>query len=506
MVRTLARTSAIICFLFFALQSTALISGAPKSADSSAFGWRVISFPFEDKIGPTVMFDSANGWVHSGDASRRLYRLHNGNWQVEKAPADIQIWNIVGSSPDNVWLACFNKKNYRYFLRHLDRGTITDYYTPNADRIAKVDFLSPNNSWAVCEWGQIMHFDGTSWQLVPCPAFAHVSSISMANDSCGWAGGKYRNTGFLLHWNGKRWQIKMQQKNLVATVRMVNDTLGWGFLEDDSKIIKLTHDQWALVPFAPLIQDTIVTNWPDVARPIFFNTSGIVTFGGTTTFANQQRDILWSTGAPETPQTKFYLLTHDGKVKYIRQQVPITAKIFWQYAHNTAEGINQEYGVAIGDIDSDGDDDIYSINTSDKNRLQLINGNRQIKMKQPGYFTDGAEHMNLRGPARSKEGETIYDMGATIADMDNDGDRDLYITSMYEKNMLYENIKGINFKEIAKEARLEVVGTRSQVGIWGDVDNDGDVDLFVTNEDTTNMLFLNNGFGKFREITHLAAL
>lgn len=452
------------------------------------------------------MFDSANGWVLSEDASRRLYRLENGNWQVVKAVADIVFWAMFGFSPDNLWLVCFDKKNYRYFLRHRDEATTTDYYTPNADPILQMDFLAPDNIWAVCQWGQIMHFDGIEWELVPCPAFTHVTNISMANDSCGWAVGKYRDTGFLLHWNGDKWQIKTQVISSIPKVVMVNDTLGWGFLKDDSQIIRLTRDRWNLIRFTPLIQDTIVAAWDDVARPIFFNTNGIVTSGGTTAIANGQRDILWFSGAPEKPQTKFYLLTHDGAVKYVRRQSPITPRVFWQYSANFFQDATQEYGVVFGDIDNDGDDDIYSINTSSKNRLLLYNGNRQVKTKIKNNFVDGAEHLNLFGLERTAEDETVYDMGATLADIDNDGDRDLYITSMYEKNMLYENIEGRIFKEVAMQTGTAVVGTRSQVGIWGDVDNDGDVDLFVTNEDTTNMLLLNNGAGEFKAITHLAGL
>ena len=509
MLRIPARISIISYFTFFVLLTTPLFSAEVKFADSSAFGWRVISSPFEDRYYRTVMLDSANGWAHK-DKSQQLYRLQNGNWQVELAPVQIQFFTLVGFFADGPWLVCYDKKAHRYFLRHHAKGKIIDYFTPNADPILQLDFLALDNIWAVCQWGQIMHFDGTSWRLVPCPTFTHVSSISMANDSCGWAGGKYRNTGFLLHWNGSQWQIKMQQKNLVATVIMVNDTLGWGFLKDDSRIIRLTHDRWDLVTLASLTQDTIVATWQDVARPIFFNNNGIVKGGrdgsANLTYANRQRDILWFTEPPENPQVKIYLLTHDGKVIYVRRQLPIAPKVFWQYIGHPFEAVTEEYGVAFGDIDSDGDDDIYSINTSDRNRLHLFNGNRQIKNKSPAIFVDGAEHLNLLGPTRSKEGEIIHDMGVTFVDVDNDGDRDLYITSMYEKNILYENIENRTFRDIAVTAGVAGGIVRSQVGIWGDIDNDGAVDLFVTNEDTTNMLFLNNGFGRFKEITHQAGL
>ncbi|MDZ7335943.1 MAG: FG-GAP-like repeat-containing protein [candidate division KSB1 bacterium] len=469
------------------------------------------SFPFEEKIFGAIFFDSSNGWALTGDASRKLYHLKNGVWQVDLTPTNIQFFELFGYYAQGPWFGCFDKIRYRYCIRHLVNDKPIDYYTPNADPILQMDYLGPNNIWAVCQWGQIMHFDGSKWELVPCPIFGHVTNISMANDSCGWAGGKYRDIGFLLHWDGKNWGIKMQfKRDAIPSVVMVNDTLGWGFLNDNPQVIRLVRDQSNLVDFTTLIQDTLVVNWQDIIRPTFFHNNGIVKGGSAGTaivsYPNRQRDILWFTKPPENPQTKIYLLTHDGKISYIHQQSTPSPRQLWQYVSSPMQGTSDEYGVAFGDLDGDGDDDVYSINTFDKNHVFLYRGNRQIKNIHGNFFIDGAEHLDLLEPARSKEGPVIFDMGVAIADMDNDGDRDIYLTSMYEKNMLYENRENQSFREVAIKAGVSGGIVRSQVGTWGDIDNDGDVDLFVTNEDTTNMLFLNNGFGKFREITHLAGL
>lgn len=509
----LLKTIAIVGLSFFEILSNV----SKPLADSSLInledlGWRVISFPFEEEENFSAIFlDSANGWALTADASQKLYRLKNGVWQVELAPANFQFFDVLGYFNEGLWFVCFDKISYRYFIRRLVNDNPIDYYTPNADPILQMDYLGPNNIWAVCQWGQIMHFDGSKWELVPCPTFGHVTNISMGSDSCGWAGGKYRDIGFLLHWDGRNWVIKMQlKKDAVPRVLMVNDTLGWGFLKDNSQIIRLVRHQSNLVDFADLIQDTLVVNFQDVIHPKFFHNNGIVKYSkGTTsivTYNNRWCDILWSIGSLENPQTKIYLLTHDGKISYIRQQSTPSPRQLWQYVSSPMQGTSDEYGIAFGDLDGDGDDDVYCVNTSDKNHLFLYKGNRQIKDFQGNFFIDSAEHLNLLEPARSKEGPVIFDMGVAIADMDNDGDRDIYITSMYEKNMLYENRENQSFQEVAIRAGVSGGIVRSQVGIWGDIDNDGDVDLFVTNEDTTNMLYLNNGFGKFREITHQARL
>jgi hypothetical protein len=134
MLKVRAKISLISHFILLSLITTRLFSGDVKLADSSSFAWRAISFPSEDKIYQAVLFDSANGWASCGFAAdSRLYRLLNGVWQLVPSQNNVYIDKVFGLSPDNFWFGCYNKNDYHHFLRHLDRGTITDYYTPNAD-------------------------------------------------------------------------------------------------------------------------------------------------------------------------------------------------------------------------------------------------------------------------------------------------------------------------------------------------------------------------------------
>jgi hypothetical protein len=81
------------------------------------------------------------------------------------------------------------------------------------------------------------------------------------------------------------------------------------------------------------------------------------------------------------------------------------------------------------------------------------------------------------------------------ADMDNDGDMDLYLGAANVPHRLYENAGGGTFVPILTGAVVEDSG--SETGIWGDYDNDGDLDLFVTvNGGHSNFLYRNEGTGK----------
>ncbi|TAE50888.1 MAG: hypothetical protein EAZ89_11155, partial [Bacteroidetes bacterium] len=94
-----------------------------------------------------------------------------------------------------------------------------------------------------------------------------------------------------------------------------------------------------------------------------------------------------------------------------------------------------------------------------------------------------------------------YTIGNSWADYDNDGDADLFVTNdRLERNRLYRNEGNARFTEIFEGP---VVNDRaSSVGSsWGDYDNDGDLDLFVANSNGQgNFLYDNNGDGSFTPV------
>ncbi len=103
--------------------------------------------------------------------------------------------------------------------------------------------------------------------------------------------------------------------------------------------------------------------------------------------------------------------------------------------------------------------------------------------------------------------ETFIGGGAAFFDYDNDGDDDLYLTSGNRPDIFYENLGGGVFTERTNEAGFFVARNYNTMGvIAGDIDNDGFKDLFVTTKQKLNgafdknLLFKNNGDGTFSDI------
>jgi phosphodiesterase/alkaline phosphatase D-like protein len=142
---------------------------------------------------------------------------------------------------------------------------------------------------------------------------------------------------------------------------------------------------------------------------------------------------------------------------------------------------DQGEGVAWGDYDNDGDQDIYVVNYGSANRLHRNNGN--------GTFTEvGAS----AGVADAGDGN-----GAAWGDYDNDGDLDLYLANN-GTNRLFRNDGSTGFSEVGAAAHVDDAGYGQGVS-WVDYDRDGRLDLYVVNHGSANRLYHNEG-GVFTEV------
>src|SRR5687768_3244111 len=96
--------------------------------------------------------------------------------------------------------------------------------------------------------------------------------------------------------------------------------------------------------------------------------------------------------------------------------------------------------------------------------------------------------------------------GLAIADVDGDGLTDIYFVNQVGGNQLWKNAGGGRFQDITASAGVAVPDRVGVTASFADIDNDGDADLYVTTVRGGNLLFQNDGQGRFRDITAAAGL
>jgi hypothetical protein len=127
-------------------------------------------------------------------------------------------------------------------------------------------------------------------------------------------------------------------------------------------------------------------------------------------------------------------------------------------------------GGAWGDYDNDGWLDLYLPGEYKPDRPDPRNGSKLYHNNRDGTFTDVAERagvLNLR-----------FGKGSDWGDFDNDGDVDLYVSNLGQPNRLYRNNGDGTFTDVARELGV-TEPIDSFACWWWDYDNDGRLDLFV---------------------------
>ena len=147
-------------------------------------------------------------------------------------------------------------------------------------------------------------------------------------------------------------------------------------------------------------------------------------------------------------------------------------------------------GASWADYDNDGDQDLFVANRApnnpDLNRLAL-------------YRNDGGFNFT-RVDAEAFAEDPILPMSAALGDIDNDGDLDLYAGNLSGlANTLYENLGDGTFALKDGGAATREPGFTYAVS-FGDLDNDGDLDLVAANWGAASHIYLNDGTGKFSRL------
>jgi hypothetical protein len=151
--------------------------------------------------------------------------------------------------------------------------------------------------------------------------------------------------------------------------------------------------------------------------------------------------------------------TDESGITFQHQSVEDSLK-WWKPVH-----YDHGNGLAVADVDGDGLLDVYFVNQLGANQLwrNLGHGRFEDITAKAGVGLEGRIHVT-----------------ASFADIDNDGDPDLFVTTVKMGNVLFENLGGGRFRDITEQSGLSYSG-HSSGAVFFDYNRDGLLDLFVCN-------------------------
>ena len=153
-------------------------------------------------------------------------------------------------------------------------------------------------------------------------------------------------------------------------------------------------------------------------------------------------------------------------------------------------------GVVVDDLAGSGRFDVVTSNFYSCGPLHYFSNNGD------GTFTDKTSAAGLSNQ--------VGGLNLVQTDYDNDGCKDLFILrggwEAPQRNSLLRNNCNGTFTDVTAASGLARPATSTQTAVWTDVNNDGLLDVFIGNEDTTSQLFLNKGGGRFDDISHAAGV
>jgi signal transduction histidine kinase len=436
--------------------------------------------------------------------TNKLYTLEDDRWKVVDFPVTGKIAAFDAISRNDIWFST-TQENSTSLLYHFHDGITENMSGPLANDITSISFESPDLGFFASYSDLAVYSKGAFERITPLAKSGYIFSIS----------------GF----SSEKFWVLNQDKKLIEFDRGKFSTLfpgyviwdfkltgsGQGFLLCDSLILEIKGATIVRQGRSPLLKNakTISVHNNEVwvlgeGGLILVWNSGVfrrIRYEGNehlNSIAFGRNNDIWIAGENG-------LLLYSGSKKFPEYNVRypgFSAQKLISYGVD----VDNEYGVAMADFNGDDYTDIYAVCISDPDRMFINSGS---KVPSPFSFREEAAKRGATGITRDVTSQVPGELklGVSVADIDNDGDEDLYLCSLNEKNKLLLNEGAGYFRNVSdQEKRACDNMNRSNAAAFADVDLDGDLDVFVTSELGSNRMFLNDGNGYFVEVTYSAGL
>jgi len=466
----------VISSMYFTNRENGVIAGFGEIALLRDNQWQWLPPPTNESISSIRIDNDSIIWAHSLSAGLFKY---DGAWTKIRGSEKV---NHIQFHHDSIYLLSDD------FLGVVNSNNSITLLSIGQDLKKVLSFfvMNENEIMAVGQEGLIMHFQNGKWKQMESGVTEYLNAVWMIDENTAWVVG---NDGILLHFTSG--EIERFDPNYWRGFEIITF----------NSVAKVVDDEYGVVT-ADFNNDGLV----DIFTCGLYEANHLYINSGNNIFVDKAQQ--WNISGAENGNLRelnlgacagdfdndgdndLYVSVLNGSNKLYKN---IRGNYFVDYSdisHGIGKGSDRTNAVISGDVDNDGDLDIFITNENTSNRLFLNNG--------AGIFLEITESAGLV----TNFGGT----GCSFGDIDNDGDLDLFVTNWSAENILYRNqlkeTGQVVFEDITNIANVGgAIYSKSNAVVFSDIDNDADLDLFVTNRKTSNKLYLNDGSGIFTDMT-----
>jgi hypothetical protein len=355
--------------------------------------------------------------------------------------------------------------------------------------------------WAVGRNGIIIRYQNAQWKRVESPTSQTLQKIAMVNDSTGWAVG---NSGTILRCRSSKWErTDTELREQLTSVKALDERNAW-IVGNNSTLLSFDGEEWkqneTIKQYDDYFADiSVVNDSSGVLHYWIIGNQGIYTTSQSLGFSFT--DITNQSGLRRVGKLGTFLFRHsprfpdlivanDGGSSLVYQNSGRST--FADVTSSTALVYSPKDALTmtVGDVNNDGETDM----------LQIID-HRNFKFYL-GTMFGGFRDFTERSQLKFDEIGTMAAISARFVDLNNDGNLDLYISNNDLPDQIFVGTGAGTFERLSGDAGITKILEHASYGaMFGDFNNDLRTDIlipyYVSANDRFFSLFLNQGDFRF---------
>lgn len=435
------------------------------------------------------------------EAKGKAYRFSNGEWSsfYEYSYSDYPL--IARSDSMNIWTIIHRTHEGAYQPIHSEFGK-NNRRELQIPRIMwdDIDFVmfkgvhkfSDGTAWMVGQQGHILYFDGTQWMERKSPLInpdretvyeGDLNDLAMTSKQTGWAVGR---NGIIIRYADKEWKkIETPTNQILQKIAMVNDSTGWA-VGNSGTILECKNFRWRKIT-------TDIRDHLNSVSANDENNAWIV--GNNSTFLVYNNEHWVIDESIKNYDDAFYDISVVKDSSGVLQ--------YWIIGGTGIYTTSQSLGFSFTDITNQAGlrrvgklGNFFHRNNDDLPDLLVANdGGSSLLFENKGedQFADVTSETEL---LRSPRDAIVMAFG----DVNNDGEQDI-LQLIDDKNFkLFLGTSTGTFRDFTERSKLQFSEINSIAPIAAkfiDLNNDGNLDLYLSNGDLADQIFLGNGTGEF---------